>query len=235
MNFLDEFYLRAANFIDSHTFVKWHWYNPWQSGVYTLYCFSFWPYFGRIIFVLPSLRFINMNAQQRFFFAATVTVILVFSVFGSRIAGATWRAIYNSRFFPPLDPLVRRGTDSFGSGSFGASRAGHAHKGQDYLGAPGQRVYAPIGGRVTTGAAYADGRFEYLRRVTITGDNGERVSLMYVLPGVVIGGQVEAGDVVGTLQTLQNTYPGIPNHLHVEVALNGVKVDPAPFFQNQNV
>lgn len=176
-----------------------------------------------------------MNAQQKFFFTAMLTVILAFSFFGSKIMGASWRAAYGGRFFPPLDPLARRGTDSFGSGHFGASRKGHTHKGQDYLGTPGQTVYAPIGGSVTTGAAYADGSNEYLRRVTITGDNSERVSLMYVLPSVVVGGRVEAGDKVGTLQSLQNAYPGIPNHLHLEVSVGGVKVDPVPFFQsNQN-
>lgn len=132
---------------------------------------------------------------------------------------------------PPLFPLSPRFSDSYGSGIFGASRDGgkRSHKGQDFLGQPGQAVFAPIGGKISSGLAYADGRFPDLKLVRIS-DAKKVVKLMYVLPSVSTGQTVAAGDQIGTVQTLQSKYPGIRDHVHVEVHIAGLAVDPLPYF-----
>lgn len=164
-----------------------------------------------------------------------ISVILISWAFGSRIFSAVYRATGSpSGWLKPLLPLVPRGVDSYGGGGFGASRDGGSrkHRGQDYLAAPGRPVYAPFDGVATTGSAYADGSRAGLRRVRVTAPGGTvYVSLMYVEPNVVNGEAVTAGQVVGFSQSLQPYYPGIRDHVHVEVVVAGVHVDPLPYWQ----
>lgn len=152
---------------------------------------------------------------------------------GAKAVGMAHRLL-SSVFFPPVQPLVPRKCDSWGCGHFGASRDGgkRKHKGQDYLVTPGQIVYAPISGVVTTGPAYASGLHPELRLIKIT-DGATVVNIMYALPGT--GGYVAKGERIGTAQSLQSVYKGIPDHIHVEVSIAGVKVDPAQYFEEKSV
>lgn len=167
-----------------------------------------------------------------FFLTTTVILIIMFTLLSSKIIAAAHRAV-NGKFVNPLRPLRLRRCDSYGCGHFGASRdAGRRkHKGQDYLCTKNEPVYAPISGEISTGSAYASGKYPDLRLVKIT--SGQTVvNLMYVSPAKT--GRVEAGDIVGYAQSLHGVYAGIPDHIHVEVKIAGIHVDPAGYFEPEN-
>jgi len=119
-----------------------------------------------------------------------------------------------------------RAHDDFGYGEWGASRDGGAreHEGVDYVGFAGQDVMAPIAGQVTRmGYAYADGAHKY---VEITNDTtGYVARVFYVDAEVAIGETVALGQKIGTLKSLQARYPGITDHVHLEMMKGGARFD----------
>ena len=119
-----------------------------------------------------------------------------------------------------------RAHDDFGFGHFGASRDGGArhHEGVDYVGFAGQDVVAPIAGQVTRmGYAYSDGGHKY---VEITNSQtGYQARVFYVDATVAIGDELQLGQKIGSLKTLQVRYPGITDHVHLEVMKSGARVD----------
>jgi murein DD-endopeptidase MepM/ murein hydrolase activator NlpD len=121
-----------------------------------------------------------------------------------------------------------RQTDAYGEGCFHASRDGGArqHEGVDYVATPGQTVRAPISGYVTKiGYAYPDD--QTLRFVEI--DNPAlhlTARVFYVDPQVAVGDAVAIGHPIGQAHSLQHRYPlGITDHVHLEIAERGRKVD----------
>ena len=124
--------------------------------------------------------------------------------------------------------LELRDHDAFGYGQFGARRDGGAreHEGADYIGGAGQDVVAPISGEVTRmGLAYAGADLKY---VEITNPaTGYEARVFYVHPSVAIGDKVAVGATIGTLHSLQSRYPGITDHVHLEVMQRGVRFDAA--------
>ena len=114
---------------------------------------------------------------------------------------------------------VPRGHDDFGDGQFGARRDGgsRSHEGVDYIAQAGQDVKAPISGYVTKiGYAYAGS--SDLKFVEITNPAlGYVARAFYVTPGVEVGQAVRLGDTIGQDQSLQGHYPGITDHVHLEV------------------
>ena len=173
--------------------------------------------------------------KEMLFFAALAFVIVGFttSVINEAI-GAIAGGLSNG-YFPPLDPLLPRVGDSYGSGYFGASRDGgrRKHMGQDYLSSPGQSVFSPVSGIVKkVGPAYASGESGWLKMVTIETSFGAKVNIMYVLPWAVeVGQKVTRGQLLGNAQDLTKKYPGIKNHIHLEVLMFGLHVDPVDFFK----
>ncbi len=125
-------------------------------------------------------------------------------------------------FTNPTGKAVRA-TDAFGCGEFGAPRDGdeRRHEGVDYISTVGQVVKAPISGFVTRiGYAYADDRF--LRFVEINNPALHYTSrVFYVLPSVAEGQAVRLGQPVGWAMSLQRRYPGITNHVHLEIERRG--------------
>ena len=118
---------------------------------------------------------------------------------------------------------VPRGHDDFGDGQFGARRDGGAreHEGVDYVATAGQEVKAPISGYVTKiGYAYAGDTG--LTFVEITNPAlGYVARAFYVKPGVEVGQTVRLGQTIGVDQSLQDHYPGITDHVHLEVMQPG--------------
>jgi murein DD-endopeptidase MepM/ murein hydrolase activator NlpD len=114
---------------------------------------------------------------------------------------------------------VPRGHDDFGDGQFGARRDGgvREHEGVDYVAKAGQDVAAPISGYVTKiGYAYAgssDLKFVEISNPAL----GYVARAFYVTPGVEVGQTVRLGETIGRDQSLQKHYPGITNHVHLEV------------------
>ena len=116
-----------------------------------------------------------------------------------------------------------RGHDEFGDGNFGARRDGGSrdHEGVDYTATAGQDVAAPISGYVTKiGYAYAG--YSDLKFVEITNPAlGYVARAFYVTPGVEVGQTVRLGQTIGRDQSLQKHYPGITDHVHLEVMQPG--------------
>lgn len=116
-----------------------------------------------------------------------------------------------------------RGHDDFGDGFFGARRDGgsRAHEGVDYVATAGQAVHAPMSGYVTKiGYAYA-GDTE-LKFVEITNPAlGYAARAFYVTPGVEVGQAVRLGQTIGKVESLQGHYPGITDHVHLELLAPG--------------
>ncbi|SFJ05597.1 M23 family metallopeptidase [Caulobacter sp. UNC279MFTsu5.1] len=116
-----------------------------------------------------------------------------------------------------------RGHDEFGDGQFGARRDGgsRSHEGVDYVATAGQDVQAPISGYVTKiGYAYAgssDLKFVEISNPAL----GYVARAFYVKPGVEVGQAVRLGETIGTDQSLQAHYPGITDHVHLEVMQPG--------------
>ncbi len=112
-----------------------------------------------------------------------------------------------------------RATDSWGCGGFGAERDGGArdHEGVDFIAAAGQPVAAPISGFVTRiGTAYPDS--SAFRFVEITNPALRYVSrVFYVDPQVKEGQAVRLGQPIGSAHSLQSRYPGITDHVHLEI------------------
>ena len=122
-----------------------------------------------------------------------------------------------------------RGCDKFGCGHYGASRGTRKHIGLDIKGSQGDCVYAPIDGKVTKlGYAYSDDlSFRY---VEITGDR-YKVRVFYTLPTVRLVEDICEGEIIGTVQTLNNRYEGITDHVHVEVRKGSKLLNPEQFFK----
>jgi RHS repeat-associated protein len=119
-----------------------------------------------------------------------------------------------------------RGCDSQGCGHFGANRRYGPHRGADYETTAGQQVVAPHSGRVRVGHPYRDDLSYYL--IEIQGPRGHVVRSLYVSPadGISTGGTVRAGQVIGTAQDLTPRYPGITNHVHVDIRHGRDFIDP---------
>jgi murein DD-endopeptidase MepM/ murein hydrolase activator NlpD len=116
-----------------------------------------------------------------------------------------------------------RGHDDFGDGEFGARRDGgtRAHEGVDYVAKAGQDVRAPMSGYVTKiGYAYAgDTELKFVEITNPALDYAARA--FYVTPDVEVGQSVRLGQPIGTVESLQGHYPGITDHVHLEILAPG--------------
>lgn len=128
---------------------------------------------------------------------------------------------------PILARMKLRGQDGQGYGYYGASRSGgtRTHNGIDFVCRPGEAVYSPITGTVERYAnPYAtDVRFG---GILISGD-GISVKLFYLSPTVPVGTTVRRGQQIGVAQQISKKYPGITEHIHVEVYEGGKVIDPS--------
>jgi len=111
-----------------------------------------------------------------------------------------------------------RGKDNWGGGHYGASRGSRSHDGVDYVSDSGQRVVAPMSGRVVRHShPYADDlSFD---GIVIRANDGAEVTVWYVdvSEAVKMNGMIAAGDYIGTAQDLTGRYPNITNHVHVRL------------------
>lgn len=110
-----------------------------------------------------------------------------------------------------------RQSDRHGSGQYAASRGGRRHQGVDIVVYTGQKIHSPIEGEVIREALpYADDLSYRGLVIRGSGDwSGYEVKIFYV-EGLATG-PVSPGTVIGYAQDLSRKYPGITNHVHVEV------------------
>ena len=132
-------------------------------------------------------------------------------------------------FVNPTGKAVR-GCDGFGCGGFGSRRDGgdRRHQGTDFDASPHQAVRAPISGFVSKiGEAYVDdGRYHFVEITNPALHYTARI--FYVDPSVKEGQAVRLGQPIGHDHSLEPRYPGITNHVHLELSRRGGrKIDAA--------
>ncbi|HET7792151.1 MAG TPA: hypothetical protein VFL64_02095, partial [Rhizobacter sp.] len=113
--------------------------------------------------------------------------------------------------------------DKFGSGQYGARRDGgtRTHRGLDVVTTPREAVFSPIDGTVVREARPYPGD-RLMRGLVIHGRGewtGYRVKIFYA-EGLVCG-DVQAGQPIALAQDLSLKYPGITNHIHLELSRDG--------------
>ncbi len=127
-------------------------------------------------------------------------------------------------------PAQLRGHDEWGSGAFGAPRGDHSHRGIDMRVAPGDAIYAPFDGLIVREAIPYDDddRFSGLLLRGVDAWQGFEIKIFYMHCTHSLG-QVPGGELVGIAQNIALRYPGITNHIHVELRKDGNLQDPTPF------
>ena len=129
----------------------------------------------------------------------------------------------------PIKNGKARENDKWGSGHFGAPRGSRQHNGLDIVVTKGQDVLSPIDGVVVRKS------FPYAKDLSYEGvliegsgaHEGIMIKIFYMNPVLnIVGANVRSGDKIGTAQDLTNKYSDITNHIHIEVTLDGVSVDP---------
>ena len=125
-----------------------------------------------------------------------------------------------------------RGTDSHGSGAFGASRGSRKHNGVDFAAQPNSGVRSVCAGEVTKlGYPYADDLgFRYIQ---ITDVDGYDVRYFYVKPLIKEGDHISCDEVIGHVQDLDQRYKGITPHIHFEVKKDGEFVHPEKYLKGE--
>lgn len=131
----------------------------------------------------------------------------------------------------PTGGAIRGCDATYGCGNYGAPRdegGSKTHQGTDYLSVPGQTVKAVTDGKIVR-FGYPYGDTKKLTLIIIRAADGTQVRELYVNPTdtVKIGEKVKAGQVIGTAEDLGSKYPGIPNHVHVDIKQNGIPIDPS--------
>ncbi len=146
--------------------------------------------------------------------------------------GTTIKKMWPVAYGKPTNRIIR-GQDNYGSGHHGASRGKRKHDGADYISKPGQRVKAPLSGKVTKiSKPYSSGiDANVLSGVEIVASDGTICWVWYIKPSVgIVGTVVKAGvSVIGKAKTLKNRYKkGITDHVHVRIhSRDDTKINPA--------
>lgn len=123
--------------------------------------------------------------------------------------------------------------DAYGSGQYGSSRDGgvRTHKGIDIIVLPGEKIFSPIKGNIVK-EAMPYGNDPSYKGIVLKGVeqwDGYELKIFYV-EGLFNGIAIELQEI-GAAQNLTLKYPGITNHIHLEVKYNGVQVDPFTLWQ----
>jgi hypothetical protein len=128
--------------------------------------------------------------------------------------------------------LKSRATDRYGSGQFHAGRTKgkkhHEHQGLDVQAKPNESIFSPIDGDIIREAV----PYPPFTGVVIRGKGayaGYEVKLFYVQG--YFSGHVTAGTPIGVAEDLSIKYPGITNHVHLEVRSGGKVVPPFDVYQ----
>lgn len=113
-----------------------------------------------------------------------------------------------------------RQNDDFGSGGFGASRGGRPHLGADYIVSEGETIYAPFDMEVKRVSYPYEGDLSLKGIALYTKVDGVHYDgrIFYFTPDAnIIGRTITKGTRIGVAQTLQKKYPGITDHIHVQL------------------
>lgn len=127
-------------------------------------------------------------------------------------------------------------SDKFGPGHYGASRGSRKHSGIDIVVFGSQRIISPFEGVIKRIAyPYSDDLGWKGVEIVGTGDfKGVKIKMFYLTINKKVGDKIRTGEVIGHAQDLNPRYKGITPHVHLELYLSGIKVDPTPYFNSLN-
>ena len=146
---------------------------------------------------------------------ATVEQVEVYGTAAPKVSASEKANAKSSGFIVPLNPGTYKISSYYGDG--------RNHKGIDLSANKGVAIFAVADG-VVTYAGY-DGDFGY--NVIIEHDNGIKTRYAHASALCVSkGARVSQGDMIAAVG---NTGYSLGNHLHFEVIVNGVRVNPAPY------
>lgn len=138
----------------------------------------------------------------------------------------------------PLGMMVR-GPDRYAAdgGGWHARRSTEGrprlHEGIDLVTFVGQSIVAPVACHFLRIAdPYPDKRDAELLGAMLVDSSGTKIKVLYLDPiNEKVGHNLAEGEVFGYAQSLQKMYPGITDHVHVEIwTSDGLRVDPRPYF-----
>lgn len=145
-----------------------------------------------------------------------------------------------SDFDSPVSVLQVRGPDKFASqgGAYHAARStsgrSRFHEGIDLVATPGEEVVAPVPCYFVRWAdPYVDKRDAVLFGCLLRTVDSWNIKMLYMKPTEEMknGMLVKRGQVIGHAQSLQHLYPGITDHIHVELYRpSGERIDPTGYF-----
>ena len=124
--------------------------------------------------------------------------------------------------------------DAHGAGYYGAPRGARTHNGIDLCCHKDSLVMSVTPGKVTRiGYPYDPGDDDkgHLLYVQVTDAAGRDHRYFYVSPMVNVGEIISRGAVIGVAQGLLEVYPGITDHIHYEIKVDGDYVDPSEFYR----
>ena len=150
-----------------------------------------------------------------------------------------------SDFDSPVALLKVRGPDKFASqgGAYHAARstAGRSrqHEGIDLVATPGEPVVAPVPCYfVRLADPYEDKKDALLFGCLLRTVDSWNIKILYMKPLASLkpGELVKRGDIIGHAQSLQHLYPGITDHIHIELYRpHGERIDPTGYFFSPSV
>lgn len=114
--------------------------------------------------------------------------------------------------------LVVIRNDAEGLGHFGASRGGRTHLGVDFQVRPGHEIVSPITGTIKRIAwpYKVGGEYSGL----LIENKIFECKMFYFLPfKSIVGNPVLRGETIGNAQAISLAYPGMFNHIHMQLML----------------
>lgn len=123
--------------------------------------------------------------------------------------------------------------DSYGSGQYGASRDSgtRKHNGIDIIVNPDEKIFCPIKGAIISETMPYRKDPSY-KGVVIKGIEswiGYEIKIFYMVG--LFSGVANESQEIGFAQNLTIKYPGITNHIHLEVKFQGQQIDPFELWQ----
>jgi len=143
-------------------------------------------------------------------------------------------------FCPPYRGVQIRTTDKHGNGNYNTSRTNknntkRLHQGIDLTVLPNTQIFSPVEGKILrTFDVYEDPeKYPNMQNkytgIKIQTPNNNTLKIMYIKHNLTKGQNLQRGEILGTTQDLNNDYPNITPHIHLEIHdKNGTIINPTP-------